>query len=260
VTAQTLSLRSRRALEDKSRASFALANASDENAAAFGSRFGYEDDLREMAVTIAYKKEIDDGFPQPSDSPHLYRHAEEVISSLVADSVIKRVINFGVSYAHVDAIVAAKFPALRVVGVDRSVLTKAYNERHFSRLPNLDLVASDIFDYLRTIGPGDSLLWHMRTGLLLPKPFLSKLYRAAAESGVKHICLFEPIGLSRQTMEPYRFPDSDQPSVALRDGFYIHNYPGILAAAGYRVNRAELIKMAHPHPDVKILSITASRT
>ncbi len=69
----------------------------------------------------------------------------------------------------------------------------------------------------------------------------------------------EPIGLSRQTLEPYRFSDEDQPSVALREGMFIHNYPGLLTQAGFRVTRAELLTLGHQHADIKIVSVTGER-
>jgi hypothetical protein len=240
--------------------SFKMANLSpSQNAGEFGSGYGYDDEIREVAVAIQYKKEIDAEFQSMPDSSSLYRHVDEVISKLISeDSTINKVIDFGVSYAHTDALLAEKFPSIKFVGLDRSILTKAFNEQYFSHLTNLELIASDIFEYFSKHNCNNSIFWTMRTTLLLPKDFLLKLYAEAFKAGVKYICLFEPIGISRETMKPYQFSYNDQPSVGLRDGMFIHNYPGILRSSGYSVHRAELINMRHPHPDVKVLSITAS--
>lgn len=259
VATQYAALADVRRSQAKTARSLSLANAEATNVSGFGSGYGYENEIREVEVALAYKKEIDDGFPPPSDSRQLYEHADQVLSRLLVSRPVERVIDFGVSYAYTDARLAQTHRGVQFVGVDRSVLTKALNEHAFqSAGDNLAFVASDIFAYLESGAPR-SALWHMRTGVLLPKSFLAMLYAAAVRAGVEHICLFEPIGLSRQTMQPYRFSDMDQPSVALRDGMYIHNYTGLLTNAGFTVQRADLIKMDHPHKDVKILSITASR-
>lgn len=260
VASQHAGLKEIDALAEKTRRSIGKANADIGEDQAFESGFGYEDDIREVAVALAYKKQIDEGFPGKSDSKLLYQHVDQVLSERIANSKVSRVLNFGVSYAYCDAVLAAKFPNVTFTGTDRSTLTKALNEQCFGHLRNMEFIAGDIFEHLKTHDLRDTLLWTMRTGLLLPKPFLARLYAAAAAAGVTQVTLIEPIGLSRETMKPYRFSDDDQPSVALREGMFIHNYPGILKRAGFTVERAELIRMDHPHPDVKILSITAKRT
>ena len=260
VAAQHRAVQARNAKEKKTRDSVRLANAGVQNAAEFGSGYGYEDDLHEVSVAINYKKEIDAGYPGPSDSRNLYKNAEQTIASLIdqSRSPIDACIDFGVSYAYTDSLLAARFPTTRFIGLDRSVLTKALNQRYFGHQNNLDILATDIFDYLDKVTHECAILWTMRTAAVLPKPFLERLYQAARGAGVKHICLFEPIGLSRETLQPYVFSDRDQPSVAYRHGMFIHNYPGILKSAGYTVNSATAVAMGHPHPDVKIISIIAS--
>lgn len=262
ISANAVLVQSVQRSEEKTRRSIGLANESGESAAEFGSGFGYEDELHELAIAFRYKKEIESGFKLPSDSRLLYEHAERVLSQLInthrTGRPVRQVLNFGVSYAYTDNMLAAVFPDVQFIGVDRSRLTKAMNETEFPNSPNLQFVASDVFDVLKAGAFADGCLWHMRTALLLPKPFLKSLYAAAAKAGIRHICLFEPIGISRQTLRPYQFSESEKPSVALRDGFFIHNYPHLLKEAGFAVERAELVATGHPHPDIRILSITAT--
>lgn len=236
------------------------ANALTACPAEFTSGYGYDDDLMEVGVALKYKKEISVGFDPTSDSLYLYQLAIEKVSDFLSaeETTPATVVNFGVCYAYTDSILARKFPQTQFVGVDRSMLTKALNEAEFADLPNIKFVASDINALLKNQKFHNGCLLHMRTAIYLPKQFVGDLYKLAAGAGIKKVVCIEPIGLSRQTFKPYHFSDEDQPSVVLRGRLLIHNYTGLLREAGFEIQSAELIKMAHPHPDVKTLCITAS--
>ncbi len=179
IGAQAEALAAMDALEAKTAHSIPMANA-DLPASEFGSGYGYADDLREVAVAIQYQREIEAGFPDGGDSQGLYTHAQRILSDLIIRQAAPTVVDFGVSYAYVDATLAAAHPSVQFVGVDRSVLTKALNDRAFSALANQRIIAGDIFEVLQHERFDGGILWTMRTLLLLPKPFLARLYRAAA--------------------------------------------------------------------------------
>lgn len=215
--------------------------------------------MSELQVAVKYAKQIQDGFKAPSESAKLYAHLDTVLSDLLRSNKIQTVLNFGVGYAHIDSLLASKFPYIQFIGTDRSRLTKTYNEMHFSHLQNLHFVADDIFRFLdmekeRFKG---GLFLTARMLLLLPKPFIEKLYKAVAQAGFRYVVCVEQAGISRQTLQCYRFSEDEQPSVAYRETMFIHNYPALLKNAGYSVSRAELIKTDHPHEDYRFLSITA---
>ena len=228
------------------------------NAHEFDSPYGYEDDLRELRCALNYVYNHE-GFIGRSESKQLYAHIETILTDLFLNEGIKSFFNFGVSYAHIDSILASKFSEIQFVGMDRSVLTKAYNESQFSHLRNLEFIAGDIFQYLDKNSVERGVFFHTRTLLLLPKVFIERLYKAIAKANFQYIVCVEQIGISRQTLQAYQFSEEDQPSVAFRGGMYIHNYPALLRSAGFSVERSELLKTDHPHEDFRLVSFTAKR-
>jgi hypothetical protein len=245
--------------KDETQKTIARANTQQQHQAAnFGSGYGYDDDVMEVSVAIRYKNEIANKSDPTSDSPYLYDLAIKTVSHLISTGAVKSVLNFGVCYAHTDSMLARSYPQTPFFGVDRSLLTQALNKAEFGGLGNMTFLAADIRDVLKDVVFEDGCLLHMRTAIYLPKPFVADVYKLAAKAKFKRIVCIEPIGLSRQTLKPYEFSESDQPSVVLRGRLLIHNYVGLLKAAGYTIDSAELIKMAHPHPDIRTLCIVAS--
>ncbi|GJQ56108.1 MAG: hypothetical protein HKUEN07_26770 [Rhodocyclaceae bacterium] len=245
---------------DKTTASFGMSEGGSA-AQDFGSPYGYEDTIHELLTAKKYKDQIDRGLANVnSESGALYAHAEKTIADFLKAYEPPVFFNFGVSYAYVDSLLARLFPQIRFIGIDRSRYTQVLNEESFSHIPNMSFVAGDVFEHLSAVDYTGGVFFHTRTLTLLPKAFIRKLYDAVAAAGFDAIICMEQIGISRQTGLPYLFSDEDQPTVAFRDGMFVHNYPGLLAAAGYRVMRSELVRTAHPHADYRILSITSRRT
>lgn len=220
-------------------------------------KYGYANELDELKTALGYKNEIERGFPRPGESKELYRHAELILSDLLEEA--KYLVNFGVCYAYIDSILASKYPDAQIIGIDRSKFTKLLNESDFSSKKNMEFVADDVMAFLANKDFKNGIFFHTRTCNLLPKFFIELLYKEVAQAGFSQIVCIEQVGISRQTGVPYKFSNNDQPSVAFRWGMYIHNYPALLAKAGYTVIRAELLKTDHPHSDYRLLSITASR-
>jgi hypothetical protein len=230
------------------------------NPLSFISGFGYSSEQTELQTAKYYKNQIEErSTASATESFDLYDHVVDVLSNLLTnDYSIEVVSNFGVSYAYVDSVLAKKFINRQFVGIDRSKLTQEFNQDIFKELPNLTFQALDIFEYL-TNQSKCGVLVHIRTCTLLPKDFISSLYLAAYRSNVKYIVGFEQVGWSRETDHAYQFSDDDQDTVVFRGFMNIHNYPGILKAAGFRIERIEMLKTAHPDEDYRIISFVASK-
>ncbi len=234
----------------------------DENPLSFDSEFGYKDEMHELAIAKYYRHQLLlNDLHEKSESLELYNKVISEVSKLLTDNPsIKKVINFGVSYAHIDSELAKLFPNVSFVGIDRSKMTQQFNQELFGNIKNLSFEAGDIFEYLDSSDMQDSVLLHIRTCVLLPKAFMEKLYKKSYDLRVKFIVGFEQIGLSRQTNTPYSFSDADQESVVFRIFMQIHNYPGILKKQGYEMERSELLKTRHADEDFRILHFTGRLT
>ena len=206
-----------------------------------------------------YFNQIQAGFPNPSESKLIYEHIDNILTDLFSTTEIKTFVNFGVSYAHIDSVIASKFSEINFIGIDRSILTKAFNESKFDHLRNLQFINNDIFHFLDKNKVERGVFFHTRTLCLLPKVFIERLYKAVASTKFQYIVCVEQIGISRQTFQPYQFSEEDQPSVAFRGEMFIHNYPALLKSAGFSIERSELVKTDHPHEDYHFISITAKR-
>jgi hypothetical protein len=144
----------------------ALANLARDatDAQSWGSSYGYEDELRELSVAHDYHREIEEGFPRPTESLQLYQHVVDTVSrELSRDVAITSFVNFGVSYAHVDSVLAARHPAVKFVGIDRGDLTRLYNQRYFSDRANMEFESGDILEFLRARAFEKGLFFHART-------------------------------------------------------------------------------------------------
>jgi hypothetical protein len=232
-----------------------------ENPLAFDSGFGYESELRELEVLAHYHEQLLQGnlAQQRTESAAVYDWLISNISDLLTTFPdLTHTINFGVSYAHIDAELAKKFPARRFVGLDRSSLTKWYNDKHFA-LPNLSIQTADIFEYLAPASQTGGVLVHARTLNLLPEDFNLRLYKAANEAGCRYIVGIEQCGISWETQQPFAFGAAQKESVVYRNFMFIHNYPALLSAAGYRVIRSQLLATRHPDPNYRLVAFVAEK-
>jgi hypothetical protein len=227
-------------------------------AVAFDSGFGYSSEYDELGNAEHYRKQLLEGSwdTQKTESHQLYASVIPMLESCICQADIKEVLDFGVSYGYVDGQLAEKLTNTHFYGIDRSVLTKVYNERFFN-LPNLSFVAGNIFDYMGSKSWDNALCFHMRTLVCLPEACVREFYEKCAKAGFKYIVGAEQCGISWQTGKPYAFSTSDQPSVAFRNYMYIHNYPGLLKNVGYTVKKANLLKTRHPDPNFRILLFIA---
>ncbi|MGE0754103.1 MAG: hypothetical protein AB7L92_02985 [Alphaproteobacteria bacterium] len=236
------------------------AGRNDAHAQSVDSGYGYESQIKELGAAEKYRQEILKGNwnTQRTESGDLYDEVLRVASGVIKSQKMTYALNFGVSYAYVDAELAKEFPETTFIGVDRSPLTRLYNDLLFD-LPNLQVEAADIFELMKRQRWDGSLLMHIRTMTCLPEHFALQFYRQAAESGFDHILLAEQCGISWETGKPYEFSDEPKPSVIYRNFMHIHNYPAMLKVAGYAVSYSNLLKTRHPDPNYRIVVMMASR-
>lgn len=173
---EELSRRVRRAAssEEAYRKNRARVAGGPSHAAAFSSGYGYEDPAEETRVARMYKADILSGDYRNRETPALMVEADAVITKLLESGIIKRVVNFGVSYAHLDGELAKRFPGVQFIGIDRSQSVCALNRNEFD-LPNIEFLASDIFEWIEgQTDLSDTLFFHMRTAILLPEDFVDR--------------------------------------------------------------------------------------
>jgi hypothetical protein len=225
------------------------------------SGYGYSGDIfnRELSVMYKYKKQIDDNYPEPSESKATYAHIIEKSEKLILKAKPRCYFNFGVSYAYTDSILAKQFPEVEFFGIERTDSAKLFNSLYFSDIDNLTIYSGDIFEHLVKENYQGGIFMTSRTLLLLPESFIRKLYKSVYDAGFSHIMATEQYGLSRQLKNSFEFSFEYKQSVVFRDSMYIHNYPNILRECGFNLNRFENFKTDHPHEDVRILSFEAER-
>jgi hypothetical protein len=227
----------------------------------FGSEYGYSDDIQEFETTLMNYKQWRNGFVElESASPVVFEQTLSTINNLIkSDPQIKSCFNFGVSYGNVDAELAICNPKVFFTGIDRSLLTKTLNDIEFGQSKNLKFVAGDVFKYLSENSFDGGIFFTTRTLMIFPEEFITKLYNAVRSAGFEYIVGIEPIGISRQTQEPYIFSYDNKPSVVYRNKMFIHNYPAILKNTGYALRHADLTKTGHSHKDFRLITFLAGK-
>ncbi len=226
-----------------------------------GSGYGSSDAIAEFNVTLGYAQ-ICRGEHSADRTGTLdaVQNVDRMFSALAAaDPSVATCLNFGVSYAHVDATLAEQFPAITFIGLDRSPLTKTLNELAFPAIENLAFIADDIFKVLNTRRFERGVFLHCRTLVQMPASFITRLYERAYAAGFEYVIGVEPVGLSRASGSDYPYTDQMQPSALFRDNLFLHNYPGLLASAGYAVQTIDLARTNHPHEDYRLLCFLAKR-
>lgn len=225
------------------------------------SQYGYSGDVffRELETAHKYHRQIEHGFQGPSESKALYAHITAEGSSLLEATASPCFLNFGISFAYIDAALAAKFPNVQFFGIERTDAAKLYNAAFIDR-ENLTVLSGDVFDLLANRRFDGGVFFHTRTLLLLPETFVRKLYAAVRAAGFHYIFGVEQFGISRQTLQPYEFSLEPRDTVVYRGFMFIHNYPNLLRDAGFELTRFTSLATDHPHDDFRLLSFTARAT
>ncbi len=167
--------------------------------------------------------------------PRLFYTA--IRDTLAANPQLRGVINFGAFFANVDATLALLNPEVRFMAVDLGPDIKRLNESMFAG-KNISFIDSTIEPVVSGNGMRPTLLAHCKTAAVCYPNKIAELYKVAAENGVTHIVGVETTGFCLGTGEFYEFTDQPKPSAVHKSTMYVHNYPAMLRAAGYKMTRA----------------------
>src|SRR5262249_36903148 len=140
---------------------------------------GYPSAQVELQVAMGYKDEIDAGLSDTSFSKLLYQRQQAILRELLTGNDIDKFVNFGVSYAYVDSLLAKQFPHVKFIGVDRAAQTKQYNEFIFGTVQNLRFEAADIRSFLKNEKAANGILFHARTAVYVARSILEEIYAVA---------------------------------------------------------------------------------
>lgn len=225
--------------------------------------FGYTGDIffRELEFIHKYALQIkNEKVGNTTESPILYAKLLSDLNGILSSGDIDTVFNFGIGYAHIDSLLAIRFPKINFIGIERTPVARWYNnEFGISQPPNLQIIDGDIIKHLTEHRYEKGLMLHVRTATLLPTSLIKNLYRHSYLSGFTHIYGAEQCGLSRRTGKAYDFTFIDKPSELYRRHMFIHNYPGLLLEAGFKVPELQFLQTKHPHFDYRILTFLATK-
>jgi hypothetical protein len=159
----------------------------------------------------------------------------ELKAFLQENPQIKALYDFGVLCGQPNYELAQLFTSVDFVGIDRQDLVKQLNDEYYSS-HNLRFESGDIMDLIvdESDKGANRALFHARTGVLCYPEMLKNLYQKAADNNIDYIALFEPIGLSRETLQYYDEIEIPE-SIAFRSVMFIHNYAKLLAESGFEV-------------------------
>ena len=225
------------------------------NPSTYGSGYGYEDEAEELKVALFYKSLVQPG----RDAPKLFGHGANTIKRAIEASGAKRVVNFGVSYGVIDFWLAKRFSNVEFIGIDRAQAVKKLNDTDFN-LPNLNFVAADIMEYLgKETDLSGTLLFHMRTGTLLPQSFMEDLYAVASSAGLLGVVGIETYGYSWELGGLYYQSPNPKPSVSFRKTMILHNYEGMLRGVGLSLKSMEYVKLEKEEEGFRLQTFIALR-
>ena len=194
-------------------------------------------------------------------SAALFKKQVDVLTELLTrETTVGTILNFGVSYAYMDSLLAKRFPGRAFCGIDLSKYTQALNKIEFGHMKNMKFFHGDVFELLDREDFTSDLLLHSRTLCTLPQSFVENLYGTCFEKGLRYIVGFEQFGLPRPHCEPFTFDETDKPSVHWRNLLSIHNYPGIAVKCGFHIETAFAFEISRWSPDYRVLCFVAKRT
>lgn len=198
--------------------------------------------LRQTAVFMGLRKPIRS---KSKNDPFLAanRIVLEELSSLLQQGDIRRVLNFGCLYPYIDNILSQNFPNIEFVGIDLYPEVKKLNDEHFKR-NNLNFVAGDVFDHLKT-APKYDLLFHVKTLMFCTTKVVKLLYDVCGQASIKHLACYEYAGYSHELNQYYLFNGKMQKSAVLRPEQYVHDYPTFMKESHYEVIHQRLYELPY---------------
>lgn len=193
-----------------------------------------------------------DGTDNRSHFLNHYYFSHNLILDTIGDFIKKNkvdcIINFGSSYGRIEYDLACRYPNINVIGYDRSEIATKLNEGEFS-LRNLQFLSGGISSLKKEISGKNTLLFHIRTCILLYPEELTALYEECYQLGIKNILAVENTNYSQLCGAYPEFRNGLESSSLVIEGIMMaHDYVTTLSDAGYD---ARLIgrKLQNHHPD-----------
>jgi hypothetical protein len=150
--------------------------------------------------------------------------------------------DFGVMCGQPDYEAAKLRRRVRFVGVDRQKTTARLNTNAY-RTTNIEFRAAEIEDVLSEL-PNDGtprVLFHGRAATLCYPEKIRQLYRLCARKRVRAIALFENYSPSHALYRFLKFDEFPADSIIYKNDQFIHNYPKLLAEAGYEIVKQQVM-------------------
>lgn len=223
---------------------FAQAHKSDVrqkgvNPVSFDSGVGYDSEDHDLAIALRYKAWVDASQHFETEEERLgtyfYFSINNTAAFLKEHSYIKKVINFGACYGIMEDGIASRCPNVKVMGVDRAVAIKNFNDSLFNR-DNLEFIAADIQDVINREGDlSNTLFMFMRTAFIFSEGFMTNLFKLLGEKNIAAIVGIEPFGYIFSEGHVYKFSEQYQQSKEQRGGMMVHNYPYLCKLSGLNV-------------------------
>lgn len=177
-------------------------------------------------------------------------YIETIGEMLTRDPAITAVFNFGAFCGKPDFDLARLHPDLTVVGFDRDKNAIAESAKRFVA-PNLTFLTGSLQDALAQLpATGKSVMVHIRTCTTLYPEGVRRVYDAAATAGIDYILGIETTGFSFQTVSWPDFSNPDQEPVVPLGVMVDHNYPILLAGAGYTKFEQDLLLYPYLSPAI----------
>lgn len=167
-------------------------------------------------------------------------YLDNLIRSLIGISVnrapgVDTVLTFGALFGLMESRLAQDFPALTVLGYDRSLISKGMNSQYF-QAPNLHFLGGDFGPAVKPyVRDRRTLLFHGRTGTLMYPDELGNLYDTCRDIGIQRILLAEDVNFNLATGHFPNFAGSNRKSLLLGGHVMLHDYPHYLERSGYHV-------------------------
>lgn len=189
---------------------------------------------------------------------------EQIISK---DPSIKTIVNIGISYAHIDGLLAQKYPQIQFTGVDFASNLQEYNKDFVQ--PNLNFRSGYAMEMLERQDLEADVFLLSNVAYEIKNAELRKYFRTFIKNGGKYVAITEPIYPlpGGAFVNPLDVPLIESKAVYSHQGIrnskhgplgQVHNFKLMLEEAGYSVIYYRCFK-----PDftnLRVVTVIAKKT
>lgn len=183
-----------------------------------------------------------------------------------SDSTLKTVANVGASYAHVDSLLAQKYPGIDFVGVDFAANLAEYNSE-FNQ-PNLTFRSGYAMEMLEQGLLNADVYFFGNAAYEIKNLEIRRYFELFHSSGAKFVVLNEPIYPlpGGAIVDPMSVPVDESRPVYSHQGLgvskhgplgRVHNYRGMLEASGFDVIHYHVFRPSFT--DLRVVHVIAKR-